>query len=236
MADDQTSNGASQAAGSEAASAAEPGLIGFWRWTWSHASNPPAGCNLGLAFSGWTDIDNALQQSTHVHASVPDLKYITLGGGNSSGAFDAASLQAVTDAIDAGRFAAYGGIAYDVEQGDSGLSAAFSASFAAAKRRGMKVLVTISHSAPYGISDAAELMQSFFADANIDFLSPQLYTTGFETENDYATSHGVSWAMYADARARVIPSIVHAGMYADAQSHFAQQGVALSGFVQWSQA
>ena len=41
--------------------------------------------------------------------------------------------------------------------------------------------------------------------------------------------------MYADAKARVIPSIVKAGMYADAEAYFTGQGVTLSGFVQWSQ-
>lgn len=235
MADDPIS-GTEREPATEAGSAAEREQIGFWRWTWSQSGTPPDGCNLGLAFSGWTDIDKALQQSTHVYTSIPDSKYIALGGGNSSGAFDAASLQAVTDAISAGRFAPFAGIAYDVEEGSPGLGAAFSASFEAARQQGLKVLVTISHSAPYGISDARALMQSFFADANIDFLSPQLYTTGFETQNDYATSHDVTWDMYAAAKARVIPSIVNAGMYADAQAHFAQQGVTLSGFVQWSQA
>jgi hypothetical protein len=176
-----------------------------------------------------------LQQSGAVYTSVPNPKYITLGGGNRNGAFEADSLQKVTDAISAGKFASYAGIAYDIEEGDPGLSTAFAESFEAAKQQGLNVLVTISHSAPYGISDAHALMQSFFTDPNIDFLSPQLYTTGFETQNDYATSHGVTWDMYAAAKARVIPSIVKASMYADAQSYFAQQGVTLSGFVQWSQ-
>lgn len=209
--------------------------IGFWRWTWSPSVLPPAGCNLGLAFSGWTDIANALQQSSTVYDSVPNSKYITFGGGNENGAFDEASLGKITDAIRAGKFASYVGIAYDIEEGDPGLSAAFAGSFKAAQEKGLKVLVTISHSAPYGISDAHDLMQSFFADPNIDFLSPQLYTTGSETQNQYDTSGGVPWTLYAGAKAKVIPSIVRAGMYADAQAYFAQQGVTLAGFVQWSQ-
>ncbi len=95
--------------------------------------------------------------------------------------------------------------------------------------------VTVSHSAPYGISDGATLMQSFFENSNIDYLSPQLYTTGYETQNDYAISQGVQWKSYATVKAAIVPSIVEASMYADAQTYFANVGVTLKGFVQWAQ-
>lgn len=209
--------------------------VGFWRWTWSPSAKPPSGCNLGLAFSGWTDVNNALQQSSSVYPSVPNSKYITLGGGNANGAFNASGLKNITGAINAGKFASYSGIAYDIEEGSSGLAAAFAQSFATAKAKRLKVLVTVSHSAPYGIGDANALMKSFFTNSNIDFLSPQLYTTGMEKQNQYDTSGGVTWNLYAGAKAKVIPSIIKANMYADAQTYFAQQKVTLSGFIQWSQ-
>lgn len=76
-------------------------------------------------------------------------------------------------------------------------------------------------------------MQVFFEDGNIDFISPQLYTTGSETQNDYATSHGVSWKDYAHCKAAVVPSIVKDTMYASAQEFFLKQGVTLKGYVQW---
>ena len=44
------------------------------------------------------------------------------------------------------------GVVYDIEEGDSGLSAAFAESFAAVKAKGMSVLVTVSHSQPYAVS------------------------------------------------------------------------------------
>jgi LysM repeat protein len=211
-------------------------IVGFWWWTWSATSAATANTNLGIAFSGWTDPATALQNSAHIKNSLPGSKYIALGGGNSSGAFTHASLTSVTAAINAGSFAGYDGIAYDVEEGDSGLESLFEQSFAAAKDNGFKVLVTVSHSAPYGISDASTLMQSFFANANIDYLSPQLYTTGKETANQYATSGGVTWSEYATAKAAVVPSIVDASLYQSAQNYFQQQGVTLSGFIQWGQA
>lgn len=209
--------------------------IGFWRWTWSRTATPPVGVNLGIAFSGWTDPSTALSASAPVMNQLPGSKYICLGGGNQNGAWTKAGLANVMEAVQSGRFAGYEGIAFDVEEGDSGLETPFQQLFSAAKAQNFKVLVTISHSAPYGIGDGAALMQSFFADPNIDHLSPQLYTTGREPGNDYATSHGVTWQQYAAAKAAIVPSIVSADMYADAQSYFLAQGVTLAGFVQWSQ-
>ena len=215
--------------------ASDQGQIGFWRRTWVPSATPPSGCNLGLAFSGWTSVKQALLESSTVYNGLPDLKYITLGGGNDNGAFNAANVQKITTAITEGMFDSYVGIAYDIEEGESGLADAFAQSFAAAKAKGFKVLVTTSRSAPYGIGDAVSLMKAFFADPNIDFLSPQLYTTGSETQNQYTTAGFVTWEMFARANAKVIPSIVKASMYADAQAYFAQRGVTLAGFVQWSQ-
>jgi hypothetical protein len=161
----------------------------------------------------------------------------SIGGGNSNGRFTAASLDSLTAAIGAGSISAagYDGIVWDIEEGDAGLSAAFAASFAAAKAQGLATLATTSHSAPYGIDDAAALMSGFFGDANIDYLSPQLYSTGEETENEYNELQGVSWADYVGCEAKVVPSIVAGSMYSDAQSYFAGKGVATSGYVQWAQ-
>ena len=207
--------------------------IGYWDWTWDPTSATP-GATLGLAFSGWTDVTNAVQQSEKIKDALTGDKYICFGGGNQNGAMTSAGLQAITEAIQEGTLAGYDGVAYDVEVGDAGLEQDFADSFAAAQAAGFKVLVTVSHSAPYGISDGAALMQSFFSDENIDFLSPQLYTTGEESANDYATSQGVTWSQYAAAKAAIIPSIVKASYYASAQSYFAGQGVELAGYVQWS--
>ncbi|MFA7240974.1 MAG: LysM domain-containing protein [Sulfuricellaceae bacterium] len=210
--------------------------IGFWWWTWSPANAAPAGTNLGIAFSGWSDQAQALSSSATIKDRLPGGKFISVGGGKpETGSFTSANLASLTAAINAGAFAGYDGIAYDIEEGETGLETLFQQSFAAAQAQGFKVLVTVSHSAPYGINDAASLMQSFFADANINFLSPQLYTNGDETSNDYTTSGGVLWQQYAGAKAAVIPSIVNADMYQSAKTYFQQQGVTITGFVQWSQ-
>ncbi|MBF0324720.1 MAG: hypothetical protein HQL42_06560 [Alphaproteobacteria bacterium] len=161
-------------------------------------------------------------------------KYLSLGGGKDTGHITAASLQATNAAIAAGSFSGYQGLAYDIEEGDGGLAALFAQSFAAAKAASLKVLVTVSHSAPYGIPDAAQLMAGFFQDGNIDFLSPQLYTNGTEATNDWETTAGVTWQSYATAKAAVIPSIVTASLYTDAQTALAQAGVTTQGYVVWN--
>merc|ERR1719174_374989 len=98
----------------------------------------------------------------------------------------------------------------------------------------MKTIVTVSHSAPYGCSDAATLMSAFFQDANIDFLSPQFYTTGDETSPDFEETRGtnVSWAMYENAIAAFLPSIVSASQFEAVVAHLPDQ--TMDGFIQWS--
>jgi hypothetical protein len=190
---------------------------------------------LGIAFSGEVSVSNALSESSSIYNKLPGAKYISLGGGDADGRFTASKVSAITNAINNGKFSGYSGIVYDIEEGDSGLASAFKDSFAAAKAKGLKVLVTISNSAPYGISDAGSLMRSFLSNSNIDYISPQLYESGEETSNVYATSGGVAWTEYANAKAIIIPSIVQSGLYSSAQNYFAGKGVTLGGYIQWKQ-
>jgi hypothetical protein len=131
--------------------------------------------------------------------------------------------------------AGYVGICYDIEEGASGLSTAFANSFAVAKKANLMVFITISHSAPYGISDAAILMNSFFSNTNIDIISPQLYTSGTESANDF-TALTVPWSAYASAKAAIVPSIVTGSYYQSAYDYFAglKNPIFIQGYVQWS--
>jgi hypothetical protein len=78
-------------------------------------------------------------------------------------------------------------------------------------------------------------MRSFLSNANIDYISPQLYTSGEESSNDYSTIGGVQWKEYANAKGAVVPSIVKASMYSNAQSYFANFRVTTKGYIQWAQ-
>ena len=82
--------------------------------------------------------------------------------------FKETALANIDAAISSNALQGWQGVVYDIEEGDSDLAAAFKSSFANSKAKGLKVLVTTSHSRPYGISDGSQLMTGFFADSNID--------------------------------------------------------------------
>jgi len=209
-------------------------IAGFYWWNWdSGTPSYPSGTNLGVAFTGFSDPSSAISGSAGL--ALPGLKYIALGGGNSAGDWTSSVLTSVTNSINSNNFNGYHGIVFDVEQGDSGLSGQFETAFQAAHSHGLSVLVTISHSAPYGIGDAASLMSDFLSSSNIDYISPQLYTSGTETANDYTTTAGVTWSQYASSRAQVVTSIVTANLYSNAQGTFSSYGVTLHGYIQWAQ-
>ncbi|MDF5731972.1 MAG: hypothetical protein PUP92_29205 [Rhizonema sp. PD38] len=129
----------------------------------------------------------------------------------------------------------YKGIAFDIEECANGLANKFHEAFVAAKKNNLKVLLTVSHTAPYGAGDAKDLMKAFFADENIDYLSPQLYTSGNETDNDFTENMGVKWTDYVGAKAAIVPSIVQANMYQNAKDYFAKLRINTKGFIQWAQ-
>lgn len=209
---------------------------GFWWHTYASTDSAPTGTTLSVAFSGWAEVAKALSESFAIKSKLPGLKLLSLGGGNSNGHFTAARLAALDTAVSGGQLVGYDGIVYDVEEGDSGLSSAFKASFANCKAKGFQVLVTVSHSTPYGVSDGVALMASILADPNVDYHSPQLYTSGLEATNDF-NENGVPWTDYANRPGKIIPAIVNGARdYTGAQTYFATKGVTTSGFVQWAQA
>lgn len=209
-------------------------VMGYWHWTYSHAATPN-NATMSLAFSGYVDVNEVLSNAQKTAPSLTGDKYVCFGGGNQAGAFNIQALVGISEAIQNDLLQGYDGIAFDIEIGDSGLTQDFQKVFSKAKKAGLTVLVTVSHSAPYGINDASEMMQAFFADDNIDVISPQLYTTGKEHQNDYATSQGVQWNEYANCKAKVVPSLVEGAYYPSAVDYFASQGITLAGYIQWQQ-
>ncbi|TQV86851.1 hypothetical protein [Aliikangiella coralliicola] len=211
-------------------------IQGYWGWTWSQGQLPDD-ATLSIAFSGWSDPKTALSDSSNELSKLTGERYLGLGGGNKNGSFNKNVLNDILTFINQGQFDDYDGLAFDVEECDAGLESQFGQAFKAAKQRDLKVLVTVSHAAPYACDDAKELMTAFFSDGNIDYLSPQLYTTGKEKENDYTVnpSLGVDWKDYASSKAAIIPSIVKASYYQSAVDYFEQQDVNIVGYVQWEQ-
>ncbi len=206
--------------------------IGYWCKTWDPTVAVP-GATMGIAFSGWADIPTAIQESSKVKHLLMGDKYICIGGGNKNGKFTTRVLTNINNAAANGDFAGYDGIAYDIEDATFGIHEDFSESFKAVKAAGFKVLVSVSHSAPYGAPDAGYLMGCLLDDENVDFMSPQLYTNGDETENDYADTL-YPWVGYVGKKAALIPSIVTANLYPSAVDYFNGQNITLEGYIQWA--
>jgi len=214
--------------------------IGYYRQTWATPSNTlPPGMNIGIAFNGWVDPTTAVQQSSPVFSSLPN-PYISLGGGNDDGSWSVQSIADVNNAIAAGTFSGYAGLCYDIEQGATGLADLFEQSFAKAKGAGFKVLVTTSHSGPYGIGDAVTVMDQIFASSNVDYVSPQLYTSGTETTNDYTTSGSVPWSSWQNSKANILLSIPQATLWGCGNTYFTTTlgfpPAKIQGYIVWNNA
>jgi len=95
-------------------------------------------------------------------------------------------------------------------------------------------MVTVSNSAPYLCDDARELVFAFFADSNLDYLSPQVYSPG-QVEPNFSFDK-VTWEEYRQSKAQIIPSIAYAAQFSAVQNYFSGKGISLAGFVQWGRA
>ncbi|CAN8069460.1 unnamed protein product, partial [Agarophyton chilense] len=181
--------------------------LGHWEKTWNVPSTRFKEANLGFAFSGNVDIGMALGNSSRVYRRLRGAKFITIGGGNKHGWWTRRVIADVDRAIRYGRFDGYRGIAYDIEEGDSGLRSYFERSFRRAKRRGFAIVVTISRTAPYQMQGAGRLMRTIIRSRYVDILSPIMYPSelGFQkcTERggiDYQITRGVEWEDFASSR------------------------------------
>jgi len=106
----------------------------------------------------------------------------------------------------------YDGIVIDAEEYASGQSVTvqqWNDMFVAIKAEILVLIVTLSHFSPYGTPNGNELVADWLSNPNIDYLSPQLYTTGTEPQNDW---EGFDQA-WVTASTPIAPSIVQESYY-----------------------
>jgi len=211
-----------------------PEYLGYYSYTWDAGSVGPKGANLGVAFSGWVDPQQAI---AYTGPPLQGTKYVSVGGGNGNGHFSAARLETIASSINIFTGAGFEGLCFDVEECDAGLAEHFEKAIAAAKAGGMKVFVTVSHSAPYGCPDGAKLVASFLQNENLEFVSPQLYTAGTEPCADFTANDQLDWSGWAvPAKTRIVPSIVDVYQYPQAYGYFKHYwNVTLAGYMQWTE-
>lgn len=215
-------------------SVSKPLTKGWYKWTWSQGAAAPPDTSIVVSFSGWADVESALDQSSPMDGTTT---FLSLGGGNVHGKFTRDTLTVAADSnhLHMIRGKGFAGVCFDAEVGDPGLAQYFDAAFTACKRAGLQVMVTTSHSAPYGIPDARILVEGWVKNPNIDILSPQLYTQGTEVKPDFQTSMDVDWSTYKNAVPTFSPSIVSVDQYSQVQSYFSMEGITCAGYFVWGQ-
>jgi len=219
-------------------------MVGYYSPSWDSGSKGPTGATMGVAFSGWVDPVKAIAD---YHGPVlKGDKYCSVGGGNDNGRFTPSRIQKITQSMKLFKQAGYDGLCYDVEEvvgNGSVLVAAFKTSFAACKQAGLKVFVTTSHTAPYKSDtpqDAVDLVKSWVSDPNVDFLSPQLYSSGEEKAPDFAetgncASQGCTWQIWQGSHGTIVPSLANGSQYSAAESGLSKRGITIDGYVQWQE-
>jgi hypothetical protein len=226
-------------------------IIGYYSWNWGAGSFGPSGANAGAAFTGYTEVKTAIDYYPEGAAwccpALAGEKWLTLGGGNSAGTFNAEALSKIANSAEyIKNNSLYAGVLFDVEivyGSGSTIVNAFSAAFAALKEGGLKVAVTTSHSAPYMTDTpqvAVDLVKSWVKDSNIDFLSPQLYSSGMEGAPDFAETNnckaaGCTWDLYKGMTPKMVPSLVEESHYQATQTFYANMDITTEGFFQWKQ-
>ena len=230
-------------------------MIGYYAWNWGAGSHGSPDATIGVAFTGLNDVHKAVDQYTPGCAwCCPVLKgpegkgIISIGGGNTAGIFTEDILDSITNdmdyIVDSNQ---YSGIILDVEicQGPSdGLIKGFNKVIDAAKKAGLTVGITSSHSAPYMTDTpqvAVDLVKSWAAHDQLDYLSPQLYSSGMEgapclLETYACQSTGCTWDLYKGFKGKFIPSIVRPSHYEESQKFFSEKyGIETAGYIMWAQ-
>ena len=207
-------------------------MVGYWDQGWRNVT-PPSEANLSIGFMGYSDVITALEDNKKLINRMVGQKYLAIGGGNEKGKFTPLAIKKISKAIREKRFSGYQGVAFDIEVCEGNhLIKYFSEVFSVAQKNKLMVLVTISHSEPYACKDSKNLMMAILNDRNINFISPQLYTTGQEKKNNFI-SIGTHWEIYQKTKAEILPSIVHPSLYPEAKKFFISKGVKVRGFIKW---
>jgi len=138
---------------------------------------------MSVAFTGWADVDHAIAEFQDLSV-LKGTKYLTVGGGDMKGQMTADVLKKYAVSGQKIKNAGYDAVMFDLEEikgPHTMMIPLFAAAFAAIKKAGLGVAVTVSKCAPYQADtpiDSLEYIKAWLKDENIDFMSPELYTTG----------------------------------------------------------
>lgn len=222
----------------------------YYSWNWGNGSRGMPGATTGVNFTGLIGVDRAILMYTK-ECACPDLiakgptdkPWISIGGGNWSGRFTASTIEDVIRDLHLIPGAGYGGVVFDVEGGDGGLVDRYREAFRITKELGLMCIVTTSHSGPYNMDgvSATELVKDWVTDPNIDYISPQLYSSGLEKEPEFAETNnckkqGCTWDLYQGSIPKFLPSIIDATQFHEVADWFWDNyEIDTVGYIEWAQ-
>lgn len=187
---------------------------GFYKFSWGIADSyqGPDDTNIGVTFTGRIPFDSQANIAPITNRPINLLAY---GGGTAPGYWTQQSLDNIKSSSNLDQVIAltYDGIVIDAEVYASGSPVIpvekWNEMFQAIKARNLILVVTLSHFKPYDMSNGAELVADWLQNPLIDYLSPQLYTRGSESQNDWEGYN----PLFKSSLARMAPSIVQASYY-----------------------
>lgn len=179
-----------------------------------------------------------MSESNAVKSKLVGDKWIDAGGGGLNGRWNTSWIQKWESLIKKGDLKDWAGIVLDVEECfETGLAKDFGDLLHAAKSAGFGTMVTVSASAPYMCDDSEDLMKSFFASDDIDYLSPQTYGESGPPKFVETYNSKIKWTDWVGAKARFVPSLtkpqIANGDYELTKTYFKKLGIEATGYVMW---
>jgi len=191
---------------------------------------PPSDTNVGISFCGAFPKDPSYPSCSDGPITNVANNWVSYGGGNDAGSWSDARIQSVIDFIPNIKSLGYTGVVLDIEQSSEEISISrWNELYSAIKNGNLILCVTTSHFKPYGISDANALVTDWLQNPLIDYLSPQLYTSGNEQANSWAAFN----VAYKESKPKIIPSIVKSTYYATVPPTVTSHLPNAVGYIQW---
>ena len=211
-----------------------PTIKGYYIMSWVNSPAPPGKWDFGIYFGGETpkeSIDKYINLSSKITSGK---KILDLGGGLDTGIWKGQpDFDYINSKLSAIKQSGWDGLCFDVEVCSPNVNIAplFTDCFAKCKAAGLLVIVTISHSMPYscqtGKGQGKDLINAWLTDKNIDYISPQLYSSGTILEPS-------DLSIFKEIQNKILPSIPYDSDWEKLNT--SNIGINPSGYILWNSA
>lgn len=211
-----------------------PTIKGYYIMSWINSPAPPGKWDFGIYFGGESpkeSIDKYINMSSKITSGK---KILNLGGGLDTGIWKGQSdFNYINSKLFDIKKAGWDGLCFDIEvcTPNVDLVEMFSNCFSNCKATGLLVIVTISHSMPYscqtGKGQGKDLINEWLTDKNIDYISPQLYSSGTILETS-------DLSVFKEIQNKILPSIPYDSDWEKLNT--TNIGINPTGYILWNSA